>query len=113
MNQPVRAGLAGWWEVGGEGLDRITPTSAEIGQMSIRSDKHGSNPLWLFALRSHLKKDIIFIRFSTIFESGLNQIRKCQIQLVLFTLSEANHIWVTFERKNRIQVTFNCSVNVA
>ena len=35
------------------------------------------------------------------------------MRLVLFTLSKANQIWVTYERKNRIQVTCNCSVNVA
>lgn len=42
------------------------------------------------------------------FESGLNQIQK---SLVLFTLSNANQMWVPFERKkkkiikNRIQLT--------
>ena len=35
------------------------------------------------------------------------------VRLVLFTLSETKQIWVTFERTNWIQVTFNCGVNVA
>ena len=34
------------------------------------------------------------------------------MRLVLFTLPKANRIWVTYERKNRIQVTCNCTGTV-